>query len=305
MSELFRFAFRRYSRSFKYPMITHHGEWHIREGIILELTNEAGQVGMGEIAPISWFGSETLEAALEFCQQLPRKINRETIYQIPEHLVACRFGFESALEQITTPYSPQPVSLKYTALLPASKISLKVWRDLWENGYETFKWKMGVQSLEEEIEIFLRLANEIPPSIKLRLDANGGLTVEEAKIWLQVCEKIPQVEFLEQPLPQEKFEDMVKLSETASLPIALDESVATIPQLKATYGQGWRGIFVIKPAIMGFPSELRQFCLEKSLDLVFSSAFETEVGRVFLLKLAGELQSPGRAVGLSLHNQFA
>ncbi len=70
----YRFEFRPYRRPFKRPLSTSHGIWDVREGIILRLTDETGQVGWGEIAPIPWFGSESLQQALDFCQQLPTKI---------------------------------------------------------------------------------------------------------------------------------------------------------------------------------------------------------------------------------------
>ena len=93
----YRFEFRPYQRRFIRPLVTSHGIWDIREGIILRFTDEAGKVGWGEIAPISWFGSETLEQAVLFCRQLPPEITEKTIFSIPDELPACQFGFESAL----------------------------------------------------------------------------------------------------------------------------------------------------------------------------------------------------------------
>jgi O-succinylbenzoate synthase len=92
----YRFEFRPYRRRFVRSLATSHGTWDIRDGIILRLTDETG-IGWGEIAPISWFGSETIEQALLFCHQLPTEITEETIFSIPDELPACQFGFESAL----------------------------------------------------------------------------------------------------------------------------------------------------------------------------------------------------------------
>jgi o-succinylbenzoate synthase len=92
----YQFEFRPYQRRFLRPLVTSHGSWDIREGIILCLSDETN-IGWGEIAPISWFGSETIEQALLFCHQLPTEITEETIFSIPDELPACQFGFESAL----------------------------------------------------------------------------------------------------------------------------------------------------------------------------------------------------------------
>ncbi len=95
----YQFEFRPYQRRFIRPLATSHGTWNIREGIILRLSDETN-IGWGEIAPISWFGSETIEQALSFCQQLPTEITEETIFSIPDELPACQFGFESALQGV-------------------------------------------------------------------------------------------------------------------------------------------------------------------------------------------------------------
>jgi len=55
------------------------------------------------------------------------------------------------------------------------------------------------------------------------------------------CDQVG-IEFLEQPLPVAQFDAMLELSDRYSTQLALDESVATLDQLQASYQQGWRGI---------------------------------------------------------------
>ena len=309
-----QFQFRPYRRSFKQPLRTSYGSWDIREGVILRLIGETG-VGWGEIAPISWFGSETWEQTIDFCSQLPDEITAETIFSIPATLPACQFGFESAWEglkdgemgkwgdggiELTASPSHQP---SQCGLLAAGEVALQQWHTLWDRGYRTFKWKIGVALIQEELKIFHRLVQGLPTGIQVRLDANGGLNWQEAKEWLEVCDQVG-IEFLEQPLPVSQFDAMLELSDRYSTQIALDESVATIEQLKAAYQQGWRKIFVIKPCIAGSPTRLRQFCSEHEIDAVFSSVFETVIGRQAALRLAAELSPHNRAVGFGVNDWF-
>ncbi|MBE9087786.1 o-succinylbenzoate synthase, partial [Tolypothrix sp. LEGE 11397] len=98
----YRFEFRLIARKFLRSLITSHGNWDIRESIIIRLIDEAGREGWGEIPPISWFGSETLPQALDFFRQLPEEITKEIIFSIPDALPACQFGFESALGGLGT-----------------------------------------------------------------------------------------------------------------------------------------------------------------------------------------------------------
>jgi O-succinylbenzoate synthase len=304
---VYRFEFRPYRQRFKQSLVTSHGIWEIRDGIILRLIDETERVGWGEIAPISWFGSETLEQALDFCHQLPNQITDETIFSIPDELPACQFGFESAREW----GSRVPHSLTYSGLLPAGESSLQAWQLLWRQGYSTFKWKIGVYPIQEELEVFKSLTHAFPPSAKLRLDANGGLSYEEAHLWLWTCDNVNvnqelslEVEFIEQPLSVNQFAAMLELSKCYATAIALDESVATLNQLIACYQKGWREIFVIKPGILGSPSRLRQLCQQHDIDIVFSSVFETAIGRQAALQLAAELSQRNRAVGFGINHFF-
>ncbi|WP_226591539.1 o-succinylbenzoate synthase, partial [Microseira wollei] len=195
--------------------------------------------------------------------------------------------------------------IAYSGLLPAGEAALQQWEILWNQGYRTFKWKIGVSPIQEELKIFHQLVGALPKSAKLRLDANGGLNWQQANAWLQECDRIPQIEFLEQPLPDNQVSDMLDLSTRYCCAIALDESVATIDQMQACYRLGWRGIFVIKPAIAGSPSRLRQFCQKYNIDAVYSSVFETAIGRQAALQLAALLSHPHRAIGFGVNHFFA
>ena len=299
----YRFEFRPYRRQFKRTLQTSHGSWDIRLGIIICLTDESDRARWGEIAPLSWFGSETWEQALDFCSQLPVEIEDQTIFSIPANLPACQFGFESARDALTDAFHPTPDTLTYSGLLPAGEVALHQWQALWKQGYHTFKWKIGVAAIQDELKIFHALLQALPASAQLRLDANGGLTKQEANEWLRACDQVG-VEFLEQPLPVAQFDAMLELSDRYSTQLALDESVATLDQLQASYQQGWRGIFVIKAAIAGSPSRLRQFCREHEIDAVFSSVFETAIGRQAALKLAVELSHHNRAMGFGINHWF-
>jgi O-succinylbenzoate synthase len=102
---------------------------------------------------------------------------------------------------------------------------------------------------------------------------------------------------MEQPLDVGELPQMLALAQEFTTPLALDESVANLRQLKYCYEQGWRSIFVIKPAIIGYPYLLRQFCQEYTIDTVFSSVFETAIARQACLQLAQELMVKNRALG--------
>lgn len=297
---MLKVEFRCYQRPFKQPLVTHHGLWEVRQGIILQLTDRQ-QISWGEIAPLEAFGSESFEQALQFCQSLT-EIDRHKISQIPAHLSACRFGFESAWEGFEN-HAPAR-KLTYSNLLPTGSTATQAWQSLWKQGARTFKWKIGVAPLEQELAIFEELVTALPAQTQLRLDANGGLNWDEANLWLQKCDHYG-VEFLEQPLPPAQFYAMLQLSHQYQTPIALDESVATIEQLERCYKLGWRGIFVVKAAIAGSPSRLRSFCQNHAIDIVWSSVFETAIAQRYIQNcLIPSVPTKERAIGFGVNHWF-
>jgi o-succinylbenzoate synthase len=285
------------------------------------LHREEGSVGWGEVAPIPWFGTETVEAAIAFLKQLPQVLSESDVFAIPDTLPCCQFGLGSAWEMLHDSQSVaklDPVDL--SALLPAGEAACDVWPMLWQRGHRTFKWKIGVLSLESELQVFGTLADTLPKGAKLRLDANGGLSLLEAQRWLEVCDGLRggfsgllgrsdrtppiQVEYLEQPLPPEQFEVIQQLNNAYHTPIALDESVATLGQLIHCHERGWRGVIVVKAVIAGYPQALRGFLETHPVDAVFSSVFETEVGRDAALALAQRFNHKDRAIGFGIADQL-
>ena len=108
-----QYSYQTYQRSFQQPLQTRYGQWSIRQGLIVTLEDDAGKIGQGEIAPLSWFGSETWEQAQDYCQQLPRQL----IWTLTSCLSqidypACQFGLGSAWEALTqkSVSAPTPIA---------------------------------------------------------------------------------------------------------------------------------------------------------------------------------------------------
>jgi o-succinylbenzoate synthase len=296
----YQFSFRRYQRHFLRPLQTAHGSWAVREGIIIQLVDQQGQKYQGEIAPIPWFGSESWEMAIEFCQSLPQQITLPL--QIPEHLPATQFAFSAAISYGDCDFPPLPEDHSESILLPAGTAVLNAWQPYWETGYRTFKWKIGVLTVAEELKICDQLHTNLPPEVKIRLDANGGLSYDDACTWLKNLD--PQIiEFVEQPVAE--VSQMLELAAISDIPLALDEAVSNGIRLRQCYEQGWRGIYVVKPAIAGALEPLAAFIQQRQLDVVISSSLETEVGRQAILRWATVHNLLQRSAGMGTSQCFA
>ncbi len=299
-----RLNVRPYRRRFRSPLRTHHGVWQWREGLILRLEDHRGRRGYGEIAPLPAFGTETLAEAIACCRQwgdlsIPLETFKLATVLNPSfgaRYPATQFALGSALEQLAIAM-PRPLPVlepaAICALLPTGADALGAWPQLWAAGHRTFKWKIGVDQPERERAILRRLRSQLPPSAQLRLDANGGLREAEAEVWLALCDRLG-IEFLEQPFPPSHWTQLLALATRYRTPLALDESVASLSQLEDGYRRGWRGVFVVKGAIVGAPQGLRQLAQRQlarhqPLDLVLSSVFETAIARHAVLHLAEDL----------------
>ncbi len=287
-----------YRRRFRRALRTAHGEWAERKGILLRLTDAEGRNGYGEIAPTPWMGSETFEEAEGFLRSLREKKSGSggDISRLP----ACRFALDAAREALRAegPRDVPARRLGTAALLPAGAEALGVLEAKWGEGFRTFKWKIGVESPEKERGIYRDLRAAVPAEARFRLDANGALDVSGTRKWLDLLDETG-AEFLEQPLPPEGFEEMRKLQETTLTPIALDESVAHARDFEEAHRLGWRGLYVIKPAIFGAMREGEALLPAVRPRVVVSSVFETSVGYETVLRWASRWQSEGFAAGLA------
>ncbi len=301
-----RFEYHVYRSAFRQPLVTAHGVWAEREGVVVRLTDDAGRTSLGEIAPLPAWGSESLDEALACCASLPSLLDETALRSIPFDRPCCRFALETAWEALQRPDAPGPVrQLPIAALLPAGPGAIAAAARAAHRGFTTMKWKVGVGDAAAERTLLTQLIDRLPSGSRLRLDANGAWDLPTTREWLKACEGQP-IEFIEQPFPVGHEEPILELANEFSTRIALDESVARAADLRRWLEFGWPGIYVIKPSLAGSPRELLRLLESYEVEAVFSSAFETAVGaRAALLVAARADHSTGRAVGFGTIGCFA
>ncbi len=154
------FEFKRYRLPLAATLRTAHGSWTEREGLIVRLESEAGRVGFGEIAPLPWFGTETLAEAEEICRKFGHKVTDRVLDGVPGRYGCVRFALAAA----RTGPAPGPGQsrLPVAALLPAGREALAVLPAKLAAGFLAFKWKVGVSAVEEELGLLDDLLAELP-----------------------------------------------------------------------------------------------------------------------------------------------
>jgi o-succinylbenzoate synthase len=296
---VYRFSCRPYRRSFLRPLVTSYGVWSVREGLILRLTDLRGRCYWSEIAPLPQFGSESLELAWDFCSALPQDLSE--IPSVPQELPATQFAFSALLKYGLAAEQIQPEDRCWSALLPTGTTALDAWKSLWQAGHRTFKWKIGVADCALELGLLDQLLSSLPAEAQLRLDANGSLSIDLAHAYLEYCATQSRIEFVEQPVAD--LETMLVLADLYPTPLAIDELASNLTRLEDCYERGWRGIYTIKPAIAGDLQRLKEFVIDRQLDVVYSSSLETCIGQNILRRWSAGQQQ--RAAGLGVSSWFA
>lgn len=294
-----------YRRALTPPLRTAHGPWAEREGILLRVEGANGRLGWGEVAPIPWFGTETLAEAQEVLRRLGPDIDERALELVPARFGCVRFGLAAALTTNSDSETPlgagSSARLPVAALLPAGRAALDVLPQRLEEGFLAFKWKVGVARADEELPLLDDLLAQLPAYAKLRLDANGAWTTRDATRWLERCAERP-VEFVEQPVMD--TDALLGLAGDFPVTLALDESVTGLDAARMWQARGWRGVFVIKPALAGPLDELVAWAKKTKPDLVLSSAVESALARSQILRVAFAEKLTTRALGFGVGNIF-
>jgi O-succinylbenzoate synthase len=297
-----RLTFRTYRRALRAPLRTAHGAWAERSGLLLRAEHPDGRVGWGEAAPIPWFGTETLEEAAETLGRLGESPAADALAAVPARCGCVRFALAQALEPEPAP-APNPARLPVAALLPAGRAALEVLPGLLEAGFLCCKWKVGVGRPEDEWAMLDDLLSRLPAYVRLRLDANGAWDRRTAERWLARCAERP-VEFVEQPAAPGDVDLLLGLAADYPVTLALDESVASLASAQAWQDRGWRGVFVLKPALAGPLADLLAWAGATRPDLVFSSAIESAPTRARLVRAVLASGLTTRALGFGIGPVF-
>ncbi len=297
----YRFSHRIYRLPLQTPLRTAHGWWAEREGILVRLEDESGSVGYGEIAPIPWFGTETMIEAEEICRKFSDMVSDDILDNTPERFGCVRFALGQARER--RPANASANRLPVAALLPSGKDGLRVFPEKLEAGFLAFKWKVGVGAVDDELGVLDDLLAQLPAHAKLRLDANGAWSRREAGRWLARCADRP-IEFVEQPVAPTEEDTLLGLANDYPVTLALDESVVHLSEARRWQAMGWPGVFVIKPALAGPLNEVCDWIVKTKADVVFSSAIESALGRSAILQAVLAQSLTRRALGFGVAGIF-
>lgn len=283
------------------------GEWvEERTGWLIELSNQNGTKGWGEIAPLPGVSSEEELATMDDWNA--ERVDSSIITP------SVRCGLDMAFLNLNDPdYLPTELrtlplatrNVPVNALLIGELDDmLKQARAAMREGYHTLKVKVGRAEPSEEIQLLYSINQVISDEVKLRLDANRAWNPDDADKYLDVLSQM-NVEYIEEPFPEPRAS--LAWSQGTGIPIALDESLKTIkPQDLHTYA-GIRAV-VLKPTLLGgiaHSAEYAKAATEMGAYPVVSSMLESGVGTATLARFAAAICDEDTAVGLDTYRWLA
>ena len=189
--------------------------------------------------------------------------------------------------------------IKVNATLPALN-SAKEIEELLQSfiGCDTVKIKVG-ENLGEDIVRVARV-RALLPKAKLRLDVNGGWSVDQALINIYaIYEEVGPLEYVEQPCAT--LEELRQLKEKLVVDIKItgDEVIRKAKDPFAINLQGAVDILMLKVAPLGGITRAREIGAHHKLPMVVSSALDSAIGISYGLQLAASLPTLDYACGLA------
>lgn len=219
-------------------------------------------------------------------------------YQPPEAVHWLASGIESAYRQ------PPPVRRHWVPInatvpaVPAAAVSEVLARF---PGASTAKVKVAEagQTLADDVDR-VNAVRELVPTV--RVDANGGWSVEHAVRAAAALAADGPLEYLEQPCAT--VDELAELRRRIDVPIAADESIRKADDPLAVVRARAADIAVLKVAPLGGISAMLDIAAQIDIPVVVSSALDSAVGIAAGLTAAAALPELRHACGLGTGGLF-
>lgn len=271
-------------------VLTEKDSWFI-------ILNKGNSIGIGEcglLKGLSFDDRPDYETKLRSVCEL---INQGEVHD-PLELIdfpSIRFGLEMALRSLNAKSPFELFPSEFTEGSGAVVINGLVWmgdegfmmEQITEKirlGFKCIKLKIGAIDFETELALLKSIRKKFSSEeIELRVDANGAFGIMEAEDKLKRLSEF-DLHSIEQPIKAGLWEDMARLCESNILPIALDEELIGINDLKQKQELVTSvkpQYLVIKPSLVGgftATDEWIDLARENGIDWWITSALESNVG---------------------------
>lgn len=265
--------------------------------LLLNDTENSSKKGIGEIAPIPGLSLDAVSGLEDKIKDLVDKINKGSRIDENEFVgfPAIKFGYETALKGLNADSSVLLYPTEFTKGEKGIPINGLIWMgdkefmlqqidEKIKAGFTCLKLKIGAIDFEAELEILQTIRKHYSAEqLEIRVDANGAFSPVSASAILEELASL-ELHSIEQPIQAGQLEEMKKLCDQTSLPIALDEEligissrnekVKLLDQIRPRY-------IILKPTLIGgikASEEWISLAEEKGIGWWVTSALESNIG---------------------------
>ena len=310
----------RYALPFREPYVTARGRLTQRELLLVRLRAD-GVEGLGETTALSLRAGQPLEEVArelaELCAPalMEAELDPDRIWSSlarcrtrganPQALAAVDIALHDLAGKVTgKPVwrllgadAARPVTCNATVGV-ANPSGLRAMLEPWfDAGFRTYKLKVGTPG---DVAQVATARQALGADAKIRLDANGAWTVEQAAERLRSLAR-HTIELVEEPVAG--LRGMAALASRTRIRIAADESVSDPRQAQEAVESGACQLATVKLAkVGGLTSAMR---VAEEISIYLSSALEGPVGIAAAGHLAQVLPDGGPAHGLATERLFS
>ena len=303
-------TYSKYILNFKRPSGTSRGVLTEKETWFLIL-KQNGKIGIGEcgiLRSLSIDDRPDYEDKIKWvCENI--HLGLEKLWEGLREFPSIQFGVEMAFKSLE---SANPFLLfpsEFTEGKSAIPINGLVWMgeeaymkeqivQKIDEGFSCIKLKIGAIDFETEIELLRYIRKEFSSEeIEIRVDANGAFTASGA---LEKLDRLSEFHLhsIEQPVKQGQWPIMAELCEKTPLPIALDEELIGITNLKEKRELVEKikpQYLIFKPSLIGGfkgTKEWMELARAQDVDWWITSALESNVGLNAIAQFTFTLKNP-------------
>lgn len=281
--------------------------------VIVELTDESGNVGYGEATPLPDFTGEIAAVVMEILKEvlLPEVLNLDSmdltaVHERMEHAIAENYAAKSAVDCAMYDLSAKALGIPLYKLLGGRhnktvKINrhIGIMDDLsaqalaekyMEQGFFSIKMKVGSEPSEDARRV-RAVRKAAGKQASIRIDANGGFTETQARQFIRLTENCG-IEFYEQLLPKWDLKGLARLKQECGIPVLLDETVNSVRDAARCAESGAADAFTIKLCKCGglYPAlGIAKVAAAYGIEAVIASTYDTHIGCSACLHLASAL----------------
>ncbi|HEY5657486.1 MAG TPA: o-succinylbenzoate synthase [Myxococcota bacterium] len=314
------------------PVVTARERLDGRDGLLLCLEAETGEIGYGEALPLAGFGLEPLERATEAVTAAVRALltqpwpdlaaaldsaerhtsaapSARAALDVALHDVFARAQGRSIAALLSAQRGAEPhADVPVNALIAATDVetAARHARQAVSRGFRALKLKVGCGDVEADVRRAAAVRAAAGPDVELRLDANGAWDEATAVAALERLAPL-DIAFVEQPVPADALDALVRVREASPIPIAADESVRDEARARTILERKAADLLVVKPAALGGlrpASRIAARAAAAGVGVVVTGLLDSAVGLAAALHLAAALPDPRRAAGLATDALF-